>query len=435
MLRITPSFPSPVSVCTPDTPHQPAAETKKERPFLLITGQAEILHHSGIAEKHLTPLLTFAEKEKLVISFRPVERAATGLINAGYPTKSFHIKGKSANLGPMAGFIPVEQHLSKLGNKPGDNTGKISRMNEEIQQCIRGKYAEPGNLVITTQRIRELIEMNLISECQPPPSHDETGRITYTLSVSSGSREQITRYIAKPAGDDLYTIFPADNEKPVQVLYSPEVNKPLTADYDLMIVSHRMEDHGIQDTLRIKSISPEEHIRQRAYLLSSDTPKKPFFRSATVTEGMKTPVSLLPKEILRRASAQDAIRKELLALAHPGYGNCSQRITDLIPAINSALNCKPGCDVVHHGMDAANPYSELDDNFPATFFLPEQIGDLPQVVTAENKDGLKQLLHILHQHGYYILFNPRWDSHLTSPRREHFEATRNIFESKKFSTL
>ncbi|GEM_PF-1381007 len=434
MPLITPSFPSPVSVCTPDTPHQPAAETKKEFPFL-ITDQADILHRSGIAEKHLTPLLAFAEKEKLVISFRPVERAATGLINAGYPTKNFHIKGKSANLGPMAGFIPVEQHLSKLGNKPGDNTGKISRMNEEIQQCIRGKYAEPGNLVITTQRIRELIKMNLISECLPPLSHDETGKITYTLSVSSGSREQITRYIAKPAGDDLYTIFPADNEKPVQVLYSPEIDKPLTADYDLMIVSHQMEDHGIQDTLRIKSISPEEHIRQRAYLLSSDTPKKPFFRRATVTEGMKTPVSLPPQEILRRASAQDAIRKELLALAHPGYGNSSQRIVDLIPKINSALNCKPGCDVVHHGMDAANPYSELDDNFPATFFLPEQIGDLPQVVTAENKDGLKQLLHILHQHGYYILFNPRWDSHLTSPRREHFEATRNIFEEKKFSTL
>lgn len=434
MLRITPSFPSPVFVCTPDTLHQPAAETKKEFPFL-ITDQTKILHHSGIAEKHLTPLLTFAEKENLVVSFRPVERAATGLINAGYPTKSFHIKGKSANLGPMAGFIPVEQHLSKLGNKPGDNTGKISRMNEEIQQCIRGKYAEPGDLVITTQRIRELIELNLISECQPPLSHDETGKITYTLSVSAGSREQITRYIAKPAGDDLYTIFPADNEKPVQVLYSPEVNKPLTADYDLMIVSHRMEDHGIQDTLRIKSISPEEHIRQRAYLLSSDTTRKPFFRSATVTEGMKTPVSLPQKEILRRASAQDTIRRELQALEHPGYGNSSQRIADLIPKINSALECKPGCDVVHHGMDAANPYSELDDNFPATFFLPKPIGELPQVVTAENKDGLKQLLDLLHHNKYYILFNPRWDSHLTSPRREHFEATRNIFESKKFSTL
>lgn len=433
MLQITPSLPSPVSVCTPDTPHQPAAETKKECPFL-ITDQAGILHHSGIAEKHLTPLLAFAEKEKLVVSFRPVERAATGLINAGYPTKNFHIKGKSANLGPMAGFIPVEQHLSKMGNKPGDNAGKISRMNEEIQQCIREKYAEPGDLVITTQRIRELIEMKLISECQPPLCGDETGKVTYTLSVSSGTPEQAIRYTAKPSGDNLYTIFPENNKNPVQVLYSPEVNKPLTADYDLMIVSHRMEDHGIQDTLRIKSISPEEHIRQRAYLLSSDTPKKPFFRSATVAEGMKTPVSLPPKEILRRASAQDAIRKELLALEHPGYGNSSQRIADLIPEINTALNCKPGCDVVHHGMDAANPYSELNDNFPATFFLPKPIGDLPQVVTAENKDGLKQLLHMLHQHGYYILFNPRWDAHFTSPRREHFEATRNIFESKKFST-
>ncbi|MBC4012222.1 adenylate cyclase [Morganella morganii] len=434
MLRINPSFPSPIPVCTQDSACQSVPETEKKLSFL-ITDRTEILHRSGIAEKHLTPLLAFAEKEKLVISFRPVEHAATGLINAGYPTKNFHIKGKSANLGPMAGFIPVEQHLSKLGNKPGDNAGKISRMNEEIQQCIRGKYAEPGDLVITAQRIRELIEMNLISECSPPLRENMAGKITYTLSVSSGNPAHIARYIARPAGGDLYAIYHADNKSPVQVLYSPDVKQPLTADYDLMIVSHPMENHGVQDTLRIKSISPEEHIRQRAYLLSSGTTRKPFFRSTTAAEGLKTPVSLPAKEILRRASAQDAIRKELQALEHPGYGNSSQRITDLIPEINSALVCKPGCDVVHHGMDAANPYSELDDNFPATFFLPEQIGDLPQVVTAENKDGLKQLLHILHQHGYYILFNPRWDSHFISPRREHFEATRNIFENKKFSTL
>lgn len=434
MLRTITSLPSSASVCAQETSDRPVSKTEKEYPFL-ITDQTDVLHHSGIAGKHLTPLLAFAEQEKLVISFRPVERAATGLIDAGYPTKSFHIKGKSANLGPMAGFIPVKQHLSKLGNKPGDNTGKIDRMNKEIQQCIRGKYAEPGDLVISMQRIRELIEMNLVSECQPPLTDDNTGKTIYTLSVSPGSPEPVTRYIAKPSGDDLYTIFPSDSEDPVQVLYSPDVNRPLTADYDLMIVSHRMENHGVQDTLRIKSISPEEHIRQRAYLLSSGTIRKPFFRSTTVAEGLKAPAPLPPAEILRRASAQDVIRKELLALEHPGYGNSSQRVADLIPKINSALECKQGCDVVHHGMDAANPYSELDDNFPATFFLPEQIGDLPRVVTAENKDGLKQLLHILHQHGYFILFNPRWDTHFTSPRREHFEATRNFFEEKKFSTL
>ncbi|WP_222706119.1 CyaA/EF/ExoY family adenylyl cyclase toxin, partial [Morganella morganii] len=222
MLRTITSLPSSASVCAQETSDRPVSKTEKEYPFL-ITDQTDVLHRSGIAGKHLTPLLAFAEQEKLVISFRPVERAATGLIDAGYPTKSFHIKGKSANLGPMAGFIPVKQHLSKLGNKPGDNTGKIDRMNKEIQQCIRGKYAEPGDLVISMQRIRELIEMNLVSECQPPLTDDNTGKTIYTLSVSPGSPEPVTRYIAKQSGDDLYTIFPSDSEDPVQVLYSPDV--------------------------------------------------------------------------------------------------------------------------------------------------------------------------------------------------------------------
>lgn len=433
MLRVIPSSSPTVSVCTQEAPHQPVSETKKEFPFL-ITDQEEILRHSGITKKHFAPLLTFAEKEKLVISFRPLEHAATGLIDAGYPTKNIHIKGKSANLGPMAGFIPVEQHLSKIGNKSDGNAKIINKLNEDIQQCIREKYAKPGDLIISMQRIRELIKMNLISECRPPLTDHSCRETHFTLSVYNQSTERTTSYVARPSGDNLYTIFPADSEHPVKVLYSPDIKQPLTADYDLMMVSYRMESHGVQDTLRIKSISSEEHIRQRKYLLSSDTTRKPFSRRATVPE-VKAPDSLPQNEVLRRASAHDAIRKDLLALEHPSYGNSSQRIAELLPKINSALQCKPGCDVVHHGMDAASPYSELDDNFPATFFLPEPIGNLPQVVTAKNKDGLKQLLYILHQHDYYILFNPRWDTHFTSPRCEHFEATRNIFEEKKFSTL
>ncbi|AOM40339.1 anthrax toxin-like adenylyl cyclase domain-containing protein [Xenorhabdus hominickii] len=68
----------------------------------------------GIQPNHLVELQKYSSEQQCIIGFRSVENVAGDWIAAGYPTKSFHIKGKSSSWGPQAGFIPVEQKYSKV---------------------------------------------------------------------------------------------------------------------------------------------------------------------------------------------------------------------------------------------------------------------------------------------------------------------------------
>lgn len=68
----------------------------------------------GIVQSHLSILADLAEEHNVVFAFRPVNPLATQLLEQGYPTKGLNVKGKSADWGPMAGFIPVSQRFSKL---------------------------------------------------------------------------------------------------------------------------------------------------------------------------------------------------------------------------------------------------------------------------------------------------------------------------------
>lgn len=78
----------------------------------------------GLAHKHLLPLQYLANEINCIISFRSVDNSATELIESGYPTKGFHIKGKSASWGPQAGFICEEQRFSKLEDASLSNNQK-----------------------------------------------------------------------------------------------------------------------------------------------------------------------------------------------------------------------------------------------------------------------------------------------------------------------
>ncbi|MEY1423979.1 CyaA/EF/ExoY family adenylyl cyclase toxin [Morganella morganii] len=387
MFRITGSPYLPASAGTPDI--------SSPRPFSgitaafpgVITERQAVISQTGIAAEHLAPLQTLAEEQQLVISFRPVEAAATGLISAGYPTKNFNIKGKSANWGPMAGFIPLDQFYSKLcGEKH-----KTELMNKKVAECLRNGHATANILQITGSRISELVDMGLLTR-HPP---DRNGSITLEGKSPHGHPHLFT---ARPASDNTYAIYVQKDNTPLQVLCSPQLNKPLTADYDLMIVAPRTEDFGSQDIPHNPDIDAEIYIGKRPYLL----------RDGTTIED---------------------IRQELRSREDVHIGNETTRIIALIPKINAALRLDDGCDVVHHATEVTNPGTDMNTNFPVTFFLPEPLGGLPQMLLAEDIEGLRTVIHTLECNGFMVPHNPLWSEDIPSLRRESFEATRKLFNT------
>ncbi len=88
---------------------------------------------SGILESHILLIKQFAGNKNCIILFRPVNPHATVLIGEGYGTKGLDIHGKSSDWGPMAGFIPRNQALSK---SVGDQV-KIDKGNAQNEKALK----------------------------------------------------------------------------------------------------------------------------------------------------------------------------------------------------------------------------------------------------------------------------------------------------------
>jgi hypothetical protein len=60
-----------------------------------------------------------ANRQGEVIIFRSTGPWAKRWLERGYPSKNFHVKGKSSDWGPQAGLVPYNGLDSKVGYDPG----------------------------------------------------------------------------------------------------------------------------------------------------------------------------------------------------------------------------------------------------------------------------------------------------------------------------
>lgn len=81
----------------------------------LKTATDEQLRDEGISSAHAQSFLAAAKQEDCVILTRTPGKACLGPLAEGYDAKGFHIKGKSCDWGPMAGFLCVEPFFNKNG--------------------------------------------------------------------------------------------------------------------------------------------------------------------------------------------------------------------------------------------------------------------------------------------------------------------------------
>ncbi|OLF53088.1 adenylate cyclase [Pseudomonas chlororaphis] len=353
----------------------------------------KVQHRTGIVASHLAPLQNVAKQHNCIMGIRPVETVATGLIEEGHPTKDFHIKGKSANWGPQAGMICVDQAFSKLeGCLPSDRA-RIEKANGQTRQCIEDGHAVAIPLVISRERLEALLVGDLITDMQPA---DAEGGIRFNAKAPGG---RLYEFQAAPGvSQGLYRI--SQQGQPLEVLAKVLGGKALTADYDLHLIGPHMSDLGWQDNLPVPDVAHEVFkVRIDGY-------------SARATD-------LRPKNLAQElrqdyASAGDFYRKE-----DADIGNATRRIAEMIPLINEAL-VGGGERVVHHNADSGSPASDAAANYPATFFLPARLGAFDEICVIENRQQMAELILQAKNSGYHIPLNPLWEPQVTSVRRADF---------------
>lgn len=200
---------------------------------------------SGIPKEHRDVFLEYAKNYNVIFGFRPVNPVATTLIKEGLPTKGYHIKGKSSDWGPQAGFICCDQSLSKLAGRHTD----IKSYNEKVQQCIKSGHANVGPLVISAERLSELQKNNFI---------EISSGVEGNLELESKSPDgQVYTFSAVKEGDRNYKIMKQGRE--VKILYHNIVNEPLVPDYDMLLIAPHISDYSSADSIAPHKLDDPDH--------------------------------------------------------------------------------------------------------------------------------------------------------------------------------
>lgn len=189
--------------------------------------------NQGIPPSYLNMSQEVADKEGVIIAIRPVEKICRTLIEEGYASKGLKIKGKSANWGPQAGFIPVNQALSKLATAPQEKIDKFNKVNQET--IFVKHHAEQEHLHISGTRIKELEGMGMLKGVvDTSPAEGYSKAIAFDSAPKGGENQ---RFEAHQREDGQWDVFAMGEEGrgPLMVI-------PVTADFDLLFVHSHYED-------------------------------------------------------------------------------------------------------------------------------------------------------------------------------------------------
>ncbi len=328
------------------------------------------LEHSGIVPSHKQAMLQTASQNNCIIMVRPVNKLSTDLISEGYATKDLHVKGKSSDWGPQAGFICCDQKFSKLAKKKPQD---ISKFNSKVKESIQGNYAKQVPLLISEGRLKSLIKTRMIHVI----SQKNGG---YHITNHGAPHQEFLLYpnVQMPSGDypkiyqkhhkTVITMFKQlpllkhgywvlvkekDAVEEMLVLAEFDSGVPLTADYDLFCVAPHLSNFSDEKSTGFKSVAT------------------------------KVLTALATKE--RRDADADL-----------------GRISSLTRLVKDQINNKIGVKkVVHHGCEVDNPVTELD--YPVTAFTPWN-----EVIAASNQSELEAMIRDIIRLGYAFYANRLW---------------------------
>lgn len=348
---------------------------------------------TGMVLAHLLPLQRVASDFNSIIGFRPVDKLATELIERGYPTKGFHIKGKSASWGAQAGFICVDQVFSKLESASNE---RITKSNEQIQLCISERHAIAVPLEVSHGRLQNLLQNNVINHLS---LESVDGVCSFLARAPCGQIYEFEARKLPGEGEVCYRIF--HNDSLIEVLAPSSSTRPFTADYDLLLIAPHISDLGPQDNLQVPDVT-HQVFRQRLDHYSKMVSHPELRRDYDD-----------PTSFYRKSDSE--------------ISNTSERVRHMIPVINQAL-VGDGEKVVHHATDTTNPVTDPEGNYPATFVLPTKLGRFNQICVIENKDELAELVIQAKNEGYHVQLHPLWETEVIQSHNSHFEYARTTLE-------
>lgn len=227
---------------------------------MAVYGLMESFEHTenGMPLKDMQACSRVATKLNEVIIFRSTGPWSRRWIERGYPTKNFHVKGKSSDWGPQAGFVPYLGIYSKVGA----NSEKANAGTGANDDGLKHHFAKKVTLKLTLEEIttqatkpEENPKRFAVYRMEKVPNSNDY----FLFSKRSGDQAEFvfravmkgTNYFdihvyLKNCGLDIRKLI-HEKHVPLEVMTSSETgaqNKPMTGDYDLMSVCPTWNDYG-----------------------------------------------------------------------------------------------------------------------------------------------------------------------------------------------
>lgn len=332
----------------------------------------------GMPRAHIEAFAQVAKEENTAIGVRPVSPYARSFLEAGYPTKPFVVKSKSAKIGIAAGLIVMNPRYSQVP------TAEFKKHHDQLKKAFEQDHDLAEVMLILTREQIEHVRKQFGDAIKVIPKENTDG---FDIEWQKEGKTIHFSAIRRPGYDDYF--FLDDDQVPLTVLGKRmqdadghAVVKPMTADYDLLVLcpSYKSLDMGGKD-------------------------KTPFW-----TQG---PPSKMRQELQRSGSGDSIGPKE-----DPRGGNWSQRTREMTYKINLKISegderrRGENIETVHHNNEFHNPFpDDLKNNLPCLLLLPVEIDVLPNagrganIILAETEQDLREIRRKLHEKGYY------WPTH------------------------
>jgi hypothetical protein len=234
---------------------------------------------NGMTRSDMIAAMEVADRLQEVIIFRSTGPWAKRWLNRNYPSKNFHVKGKSSDWGPQAGLVPYDGTWSKVGYDTAKAAAGTAKNDEGIHSGFAGKQV----LILSLDQINEQLT---VPEGNPPRTACEvktpvpnspdfliTARrsgdqkqVCFRAFSQGGSMFKIHVYAATGAvAANPFKVLDSDpkglKSVPLEVMTSNEVGagRAMTGDYDLMAVCPSWKSYGSRSAVDISK--PDIHLQ------------------------------------------------------------------------------------------------------------------------------------------------------------------------------
>ncbi|MCU6502550.1 CyaA/EF/ExoY family adenylyl cyclase toxin [Rugamonas sp. A1-17] len=369
-----------------------------------------------------------------VIIFRSTGPWSRRWLEDGFPSKNFHVKGKSSDWGPQAGFVPYDGTYSKVGH----DQGKAQKGTRANQKGINDGFASARVLELTLEQLtRQLVEAEeLPARTAVQFMEAIPGTRDFSLLAQRSGDGQLFEFRAcwhragATAGTAVYRIHvytiatdfsPRGMASrlllPLEVMCSSEAganDRPMTGDYDLMAVCPRWSDYG--------STSMRE-ISKPGLVMNGMAPRRgQVFAAGTNLDKVMTMETTTGRPRPQGWQAPAGFGNE----EHYDMGNITPRILRCINLLNGRMvNGNGAFRRVHHNAEShrhvafgALVQADMENNndgFPLTVFQPDAAGlRHPPIAAYRNAATLLTMREfrvyagLLQDAGYFLPRNAAW---------------------------